>query len=90
MCVVGYKYLVVVLLVSNVPMMIYFSLIHQRGSLTIMDELRTVGWLIIIYSQAIINSILLTRLLTITLDPNHQCCSLLTAMQHHTTGNYSY
>ena len=39
---VGYKYLVAVLLVSNVPMMIYFSLIHQRGSLTIMDELRTV------------------------------------------------
>lgn len=28
------------MLVSNVPVMMYFSLIHQRGSLAIIDELR--------------------------------------------------
>ncbi|XP_065912466.1 GPI mannosyltransferase 3-like isoform X2 [Dysidea avara] len=35
-----YKCVVVLILVSNIPMAAYFSLIHQRGSLTVMDELR--------------------------------------------------
>ena len=40
------------MLVSNIPMTIYFSLIHQRGSLTIMSELRTVSQLAIRYNRS--------------------------------------
>ncbi|XP_065905873.1 GPI mannosyltransferase 3-like [Dysidea avara] len=35
-----YRCLVVLVLASNIPMALYFSLVHHRGSLTVMDELR--------------------------------------------------
>ena len=39
-----YKCVVVLIFVSNIPMAAYFSLIHQRGSSTVMDELRLVNY----------------------------------------------
>lgn len=36
------KVIVIMMLLSNIPMSVYFSLIHQRGDISIMKYLRQV------------------------------------------------
>ncbi len=37
------RYLVYTLLLANVPMALYFSLVHQRGTVAVMDYIRKVS-----------------------------------------------
>ena len=37
------RWLLYGLLLANVPMALYFSLVHQRGSIAVMDHLRNVS-----------------------------------------------